>query len=177
MPPEPLSDLDEIDRNILRILAKDPRAPYSDIAERIKEEGHEMSGEGIRYRVSDILDKTSIFFLLAPEQHNWEIVRLAVSAGDDERDKERVIETLSDMKFWLVCRGIGSYDAYAIASAASTREVDDLVTQVREIDEVERVDHSIETDRSTNMNDYLDVEEEYDSVGPSEDGNSSGQEG
>jgi DNA-binding Lrp family transcriptional regulator len=163
MSPEQISDLDEIDRNILRILAKDPRAPYSDIAERIKAEGHEMSGEGIRYRVSDILEKTSIFFLLAPEQHNWEIVRLAISAGDGERDKERLFETLSEKKFWLVCRGVGSYDAYAIASAASTREVDDLITQVRELDVVERVDHSIETDRRTNVNDYLDVEDEGDS--------------
>lgn len=154
-----LSDFDEIDRIILRILAKTPRAPYSDIAQRLKEEGHEMSGEGIRHRVSNILDETSIFFLMEPDQHDWEIVRIAVKTSEQRGDKETAFETLSEMKFWLVCRGFGTYDIYAVASAASSREVDDFVSTVREVDEVERVDHSLETDRDTNVNDYLDVQQ------------------
>lgn len=154
-----ISDLDEIDRIILRILAQDPRAPYSDIAERLKDEGHEMSGEGIRHRVSNILDRTSIFFLLAPEDHTWEIVRLAVRAADGEGDKAAAFETLSDMKFWLVCRGFGDFDFYAVASAATTQEVDDLVSEVRELDVVDEVEHSLETNRRTDVNDYLDVQE------------------
>lgn len=153
-----ISDLDEIDRIILRILAQDPRAPYSDIAERLKEEGHEMSGEGIRHRVSNILDRTSIFFLLAPEEHTWEIVRVAVHAGDDEGDKAAAFETLSDMKFWLVCRGFGDFDFYAVASAASTQEIDELVSEVRELDVIEEVEYSLETNRRTDVNDYLDVQ-------------------
>jgi hypothetical protein len=63
------------------------------------------------------------------------------------------------MKFWLVCRGFGTYDIYAVASAASTQEVDDLVSEVRELDVIDEVDHSLETDRRTDVNDYLDVQE------------------
>lgn len=155
-----LGDLDEIDRVILQILAKEPRAPYSDIADRLKEKGHEMSSQGIRYRVSNILEKTSIFFLVEPDQHDWEIVRLAVKAGDGEDDKEAAFEAIADMKFWLVCRGIGMFDIYAIASAATSREVDELVTDVEELDAVEEVQHSFETDRRTDVNDYLHVQKE-----------------
>ena len=155
MASDQLEGMDEIDRMLLRILAKDPRAPYSDIADELEERGYEMSSEGIRYRVKNIFNKTSIFFLLSPEEHNWEIVRLAVSAVDEEGAKEALFEELSSMRFWLVCRGIGTYDAYAIASAESTQEVDELVTRVEELDEVDSTKHSIETDRRTDVDDYL----------------------
>jgi len=149
------AEMDEIDRNLLRILAKDPRAPYSDIADELEERGYEMSSEGIRYRVKKIFNRTSIFFLLSPDQHDWEIVRIAVDAVDEEGAKSAMVEQLSSMKFWLVVRGVGNFDAYAIASADSTGEVDELVTTVEELDTVASVTHSIETGRWTDVDDYL----------------------
>lgn len=148
-------DADELDRLILKALAEGPRTPYSDIAEQLAEEGHEMSSEGVRHRVSKLLDRTSIFFLLEPEEHEWEIVRLAVSVSDEPRAKGEAMEAIAEMSFWLVTRGIGTYDIYAVATAATNSRVDELVSRVEELDTVVDVEHSIETSRNTNVDDYL----------------------
>jgi DNA-binding Lrp family transcriptional regulator len=59
--------IDEIDRRILAILAKDPRIPYSDISKKLAEEGLELSSEAIRRRVTSLLEITTSFFLLRPD--------------------------------------------------------------------------------------------------------------
>lgn len=148
-------DADELDRLILKALAEGPRTPYSDIAEQLAEEGHEMSSEGVRHRVSKLLDRTSIFFLLEPEEHEWEIVRLAISVSDEPGAKGEAMEAIAEMSFWLVTRGIGTYDIYAVATAATNSRVDELVSRVEELDTVVDVEHSIETSRYTNVDDYL----------------------
>ncbi|WP_336000703.1 Lrp/AsnC family transcriptional regulator [Halorientalis halophila] len=148
-------DADEVDRIILKALANGPRTPYSDIAEQLAAEGHEMSSEGVRHRVSKLLDRTSIFFLLEPDEHEWEIVRLAIRVTDDPDAKATALEEISEMPFWLVTRGVGTYDVYAVASAATNSRVDELVTAVTELEIVESVDHSTETSRHTNVDDYL----------------------
>lgn len=154
-----IDDLDKLDRLILKVLATDPRAPYSDIADRLAEEGYDMSSEGVRYRVSKLLEQTSIFFLLAPSEHNWEIVRLAISVGDDPDAKSKALDAVSEMPFWLVCRGVGSYDIYAVATAASNAEVDRLVREVEELPAVSEVEYSIETERHTDIDTYLSPEQ------------------
>ena len=148
-------DADELDRLILKALADGPRTPYSDIAEQLAAEGHEMSSEGVRHRVSNLLDRTSIFFLLEPEEHDWEIVRLAISVSDEPDSKAEAMEQIAEMSFWLVTRGIGTFDIYAVATAATNSRVDDLVSRVEELDSVVEVEHSIETSRDTNVDDYL----------------------
>lgn len=149
------SGIDEIDRTLLRILSKNPRMPYTSIAEELESEGFEMSGEGVRHRVSKLLDATSTFFLLAPNDHDWEIVRLGITTVDAQGAKSEVIETLTDDGFWLVCRGIGDTDIYAVATATSVDVVDDLVTEVEAHELVSDVDFSIETDRVTDLEQYF----------------------
>ncbi|THE66330.1 Lrp/AsnC family transcriptional regulator [Salinadaptatus halalkaliphilus] len=155
--------VDEIDRAILKVLAQDPRTPYADIADRLVDEGYELSAEGVRNRVSKLLQKTSPFFLLEPEEHDWEILRLAVSVADASGARDDVMERIADMPFWLVCKGIGTYDVYAVATAASNADVDALVQQVKTMETVTNVEFSIETGRDTNVDDYLSpksIEEE-----------------
>jgi DNA-binding Lrp family transcriptional regulator len=154
-----LGNVDQLDRLILKVLAEDPRAPYSDIAEEIAEEGYEMSSEGVRYRVSKLMNQTSIFFLLAPSEHEWEIVRMAVSVSDDPDAKSEALDAISEMPFWLVCRGVGSFDIYAAGTAPSNVEVDALIRDVRELEQVIDVSYSVETERDTNVNDYLSPEQ------------------
>ena len=147
--------VDDIDRTILKILADDPRTPYSEIASGLVEEGHELSTEGVRKRVSKLLKRTSPFFLLAPEEHDWEIVRLAISVADEPGAKDALLDEIAEMPFWLVCKGIGTYDIYAVATAVSNEDVDALVQRVAEIETVADVEFSIETERDTNVDDYL----------------------
>ncbi|ELY50452.1 Lrp/AsnC family transcriptional regulator [Natronolimnohabitans innermongolicus] len=150
-----MNDVDDIDRAILKILADDPRMPYSEIARVLADKGHELSTEGVRKRVSKLLDRTSPFFLLEPEEHDWEIVRLAISVTDEPGAKDALLEEIAEMPFWLVCKGIGTYDIYAVATAVSNEDVDALVQHVREIDTVADIEFSIETSRDTTVDDYL----------------------
>jgi len=150
---------DEIDGHILRILSLDPRAPYSEIAERLKEEGYEMSSEGVRYRVSKLMDATRPFFLLDPEDLGWNIVRVAVTARDREGAKDEAFERMVEMPFWHVTRGLGSCDMFAIGMATSVGEIDEYVTTLRELDAVESVVHTIVTDRVSNLSNYYRTDE------------------
>lgn len=147
--------LDEIDRAILRILSQDPRKPYSDIAADLKEEGYEMSGEGIRYRVTRLFDTTSILLLAAPKEHGWEVLRLFILTENFENAKERAVKALSEMDFWLVCRIVGSFDMYAVATVQSNHEADRLISDVRELESVANVEFAFETGRETNVENYL----------------------
>jgi hypothetical protein len=58
------------------------------------------------------------------------------------------------MPFWLVTRGVGTYDLYAVGMGPTMRAIDDLVTGVRELDAVERVDYSVVTERHSDLDDY-----------------------
>lgn len=147
-------NIDNIDSLILQILSLDPRAPYSEIAEELEEAGYEMSSEGIRYRVSKLLDTTEVFFLLDPEDISWEIVRIAAEAVDEAGAKDELFEKISEMRLWHVVRGIGTYDVYAVGMAPTLSEIDELVTTIEEYDEAKRVDHIVVTDRESNMEDY-----------------------
>ncbi|SEH18180.1 DNA-binding transcriptional regulator, Lrp family [Natronorubrum sediminis] len=150
-----MTDVDDIDRAILKILADDPRTPYSEIARILVDKGYELSTEGVRKRVTKLLERTSPFFLLEPQEHDWEIVRLAISVTDEPGAKDALLDEIAEMPFWLVCKGIGTYDIYAVATAVSNEDVDALVQRVKEIDTVADIEFSIETSRDTNVDDYL----------------------
>lgn len=153
----PSDDLDEIDRTILSILTRDPRLPYSDIADELEAQGFEMSSEGIRYRVSNLFESTSILLLTAPKEHGWEVVRLLVSIADEPDAKEAAFDALSEMDFWMVSKTMGAFDLYAVATVKSNRDADDLITEVRTMEHVERVRHTLETDRVTTVDNYLSL--------------------
>jgi len=150
-----MGDLDEIDRTILRIIAQNPRVPYSDIATELEEEGHEMSSEGIRYRVSNLFETTSILLLTAPQEHGWEVLRLFIEVENAPDAKEQAFEELSEMGVWMSCQLHGTIDLYAVATVRSTQAADDLLNDVRAIDPVTRVEHAIETVRETEIDNYL----------------------
>ena len=150
--------LDEIDRLLLRILSDNPRKPYAEIAEELQNEGFEMSGEGIRNRVGKLFESTSAFFLLAPEEHEWELFRLSVSVTEEKNAKQRVLDQLVEFDLWLVCASLGVPDIYAVGTAVTTQNIDEVVSQVRSLDLVEHVDLSIETARHTNIYNYFPAE-------------------
>lgn len=154
----PPDGLDEIDRNILRILAKDPRMPYGDIAEELEDAGYEMSSEGIRYRVSQLFDTVLVLLMTAPEQHGWEVLRIFVDVKNESEAKERAYEQIQALDFWLVCKNLGSFDLYAVATAQSNMEADRLVNEVRGLDPVAHVEHALETGRETEFDNYLSME-------------------
>ncbi|ODR83486.1 hypothetical protein BG842_12825 [Haladaptatus sp. W1] len=149
--------MDEIDRIVLGILASDPRKPYSDISSLLEERGYEMSSEGIRYRVQNLFDTTSTFFMIDPEEHDWLVLRTAITVVDEPDAKERAIQTLRDDPFWFISSGFGSFDIYAVATAPTTNHVDNLLNDLRGIELVADVEYFIETNRTIDINNYLPI--------------------
>lgn len=149
---------DEIDSTILHILAENPRKPYSEITAELAESGHDMSTEGVRYRVEKILETTTVFFLLDPQETEWELVRLAVTAADESGAKRRTFEALQELPFWHVSSGLGSYDAYAVGSLPNIKAIDEILTKIREYEFVTEVDHLVVTERNRDMNSYLNMD-------------------
>ena len=149
---------DRIDSIILHILAEEPRKPYSEITKELADAGHEMSTEGVRYRVEKILETTTVFFLLDPQETQWELVRLAVTATDESGAKQRTFDLLTDLPFWHVSAGLGSYDVYAVGSLPDVEAVDRTLRKIREHDSVADVDHIIVTERNRDMSSYLNTD-------------------
>ena len=150
-------NLDDIDRVILKILSENPRVPYSDIADQLDAEGYEMSSEGIRYRVSKLFEYSTLFMLTDPKGQGWEMLRLIITVEDEPDAKRTVAEDLIDMSIWLVCRGVGTFDVFAVATVGSNSHADDLIGQVRSHDLVDTVEYSIETARGSNLDNYLSL--------------------
>lgn len=147
-------DVDEIDRELLELLMQDPRMPYSEIASRLEERGHGMSAEGVRRRVGDLFDGSSIFMLTGPQGHDWEVLRVNVAVTDSPGAADAVFDRMDGQEFWLVCRGFGTVDVHAVATVADLEEADELVNAIRGFEEVESVSYFLETERRTDMHDY-----------------------
>jgi DNA-binding Lrp family transcriptional regulator len=150
-----IGEMDDIDRHILRILAEDPRLPYSNIADKLQDIGLEMSSEGVRYRVTNLFDSTSIQLLASPEQYGWNVLRLSITVENEPDAKQKVHEELSDMPIWLNCRVFGSFDLYAVATTSSLRDTDELISDIRELEYVDNIEYSLETERKTDIQNYL----------------------
>jgi DNA-binding Lrp family transcriptional regulator len=160
MPEEHSDNLDEIDRKILRILSEDPRASYAEIAKKLGQDGCEMTAEGIRYRVSQLYESTSLVLMTQPQKHGWENLRLNITTVGGAQTKQRIFEKLSEMPFWIICRGFGSYDLYANATVPSNNKVDQIISDVKDIDGVDDVEFYLETERTTNFDNFLSLQSE-----------------
>ena len=154
MSESPFGAFDEIDTQILVILSEDPRMSYQQLSRRLAEAGYEMSAEGVRRRVTDLMAATTPFFLLDPEQLAWEIVRISVRATDGPGDKDEAFERIADLPFWHVTKGIGTYDIYGVGMAPTLAEVEEMVTEIRGYDCVAEIDFIVVTDRRSDLEDY-----------------------
>ncbi|WP_129113544.1 Lrp/AsnC family transcriptional regulator [Halegenticoccus tardaugens] len=150
-------EMDEIDRIVLGILASNPRTPYSEISDRLEERGYQMSSEGIRYRAQNLFETTSTFFMIDPAEHNWLVLRTAITVVNEADAKERTVEMLREDPFWFISSGFGSFDIYAVATAPTTHEVDDLLNGLRRIECIADVEYFIETNRTIDISKYLPV--------------------
>lgn len=150
--------LDEIDRHLIRILSKDPRASYVELSEELAARGHELTSEAVRRRVQDIMDVTSVFFMLSPDEHGWEIIRIGIHVANEPDAIQHVFEQVKETGTWLVCTGIGSYDVWAIGTSGANEDIQKLLAQIRGIEFVDGVEYFIETSRSTSIEKYLNFE-------------------
>lgn len=150
-----IKGLDEIDRILIRLLSQNPRQSYKELTRKLADRGHEMTSEGVRYRVQRLLEFTSVFFMLEPAVHGWEIVRYGIEVANEPGALETVYDAVFETDVWLVCVGYGSYDLWAIATTESNEGIRSLLTEIRSIEHVENVHHFVETGRQTDLTRYL----------------------
>ncbi|TYL37338.1 AsnC family protein [Natronococcus pandeyae] len=150
-------EIDEIDRRILELLADDPRRPYADIADELTTYDIDMSSEGVRRRVTSLLENMTSFFLPRPDRNNWDVILVTAQVTNEPNAKQTVFESMAKMNFWFVADGFGTFDLYGIATTRTNQEVDELLTKVRSLESVAEMDYFIETDRAVNIQKYLPV--------------------
>ena len=123
--------MDELDRQILAILRRDSRTPYTEIAERVG------TSEGtVRNRVERLIDEDVIErFTIATRTGNVQaMIEVGVAVDVDTSHISDLMAEWTEVDFvWQVS---GEEDIVVVADAADTGSLNDIITRARELDEV-----------------------------------------
>lgn len=123
--------MDELDREILDVLRRDARIPYTEIADRVG------TSEGtVRNRVDRMLETGVIErFTVATRTGNIKaMIELSVDVAVDTTGvTKRLAEWDAVDYVWQVS---GEQDVVLIVDASDTTAVNDLITRARDVEEV-----------------------------------------
>ncbi|WP_246983998.1 Lrp/AsnC family transcriptional regulator [Halorientalis marina] len=123
--------MDELDREILSILRRDARTPYTEIADRVG------TSEGtVRNRVERLVEEGIIerFTVSTSTGNVKSMIELSVDVNvDTAAVADRIIEWKEVDFVWQVS---GDEDIVLVVDAADTERVNELITRARELDEV-----------------------------------------
>ena len=123
--------MDDLDDRILRILRRDARTPYTEIADRVG------TSEGtVRNRVEQLVEDGVIErFTVATRTGNVKaMIEVGVDVSVDTHDiSDRVAEWPEVDFVWQVS---GEEDIVFVVDAQDTERVNEIITQTRELDEV-----------------------------------------
>jgi DNA-binding Lrp family transcriptional regulator len=124
--------MDDLDRRILGILRRDARIPYTEIAERVG------TSEGtVRNRVERMLDQGTIErFTVATRTGNVKaMIEVSVAVDVNTAQVSEAMAEWEEVDFvWQVS---GEEDVVLVVDAIDTDALNDLITQARELDEVQ----------------------------------------
>ena len=123
--------MDDLDREILSILRRDARTPYTEIADRVG------TSEGtVRNRVERLVEDGVIErFTVATRTGNVKaMIEVSVDVNVDTAEVSDRIAEWQEVDFvWQVS---GEEDIVLVVDAADTSNLNDLITRARELDEV-----------------------------------------
>jgi len=123
--------MDEVDRQILDILRRDARTPYTEIADEIG------TSEGtVRNRVEAMIEDGVIErFTVATRTGNVKaMVEISVDVNVNTQGVTEEMAEWAEVDFvWQVS---GEEDIVLVADAADTSGLNDLITRARELEEV-----------------------------------------
>ena len=123
--------MDDLDRQILTILRRDSRTPYTEIADRVG------TSEGtVRNRVERLIDESIIErFTVATRTGNVKaMVEIGVAVDVDTGEISGRMADWTEVDFvWQVS---GEEDVVIVADTADTGALNELITSARELDEV-----------------------------------------
>jgi DNA-binding Lrp family transcriptional regulator len=123
--------MDSLDREILAILRRDSRTPYTEIADQVG------TSEGtVRNRVERLVDEGVIErFTVATRTGNVKaMIEVGVAVDVDTTEVSERMAEWSEVDFvWQVS---GEEDIVVVADTTDTGALNDLITKAREMDEV-----------------------------------------
>jgi len=123
--------MDDVDRQILGILRRDARTPYTEIADEIG------TSEGtVRNRVESLIEDGVIErFTVSTRTGNVKaMIETSVDVNVNTQGVTEVMAEWAEVDFvWQVS---GEEDIVLVADAADTSSLNDLITRARELDEV-----------------------------------------
>jgi len=123
--------MDDLDREILNILRRDARTPYTEIADDVG------TSEGtVRNRVESLVEEGVIErFTVATRTGNVKaMIEVGVDVSVDTHDiSDRVAEWTEVDFVWQVS---GEEDIVFVVDAQDTERVNEIITQTRELEEV-----------------------------------------
>ena len=123
--------MDDLDREILAILRRDSRTPYTEIADRVG------TSEGtVRNRVERLIEEGTIErFTVATRTGNVKaMVEIGVAVDVDTGDISGRMADWTEVDFvWQVS---GEEDIVVVADTADTGTLNGMITRARELDEV-----------------------------------------
>ena len=123
--------MDDLDRQILDILRRDARTPYTEIADEVG------TSEGtVRNRVERMMDDDIIErFTISTRTGNVQaMLEISVAVDVDTKGVSERMAEWDEVDFvWMVS---GEQDVVLVVDAADTRGVNDLITKARDQEEV-----------------------------------------
>ncbi|SIR78116.1 Lrp/AsnC family transcriptional regulator [Natronorubrum thiooxidans] len=123
--------MDDLDRQILDILRRDARTPYTEIADEV-----ETSEGTVRNRVERMMDDDVIErFTISTRTGNVKaMLEISVAVDVDTKAVSERMAEWEEVDFvWMVS---GEQDIVLVVDAADTRGVNDLITKARDQTEV-----------------------------------------
>ncbi|WP_290810479.1 Lrp/AsnC family transcriptional regulator [Halovivax sp.] len=123
--------MDELDRQILAILRRDARTPYTEIADEVGTSEGTVRNRVDRMTEDDVIER----FTVATRTGNVKaMIEIGVAVDVDTREiSERMAEWAEVDFAWQVS---GEEDVVLVVDAADTRGINELITKAREQDEV-----------------------------------------
>ena len=124
-------EMDSLDRDILDILRRDARTPYTEIASAV-----ETSEGTVRNRVERLIDDGIIErFTISTRTGNVKaMVEIGVAVDVDTTEVSSRMAEWNEVDFvWQVS---GEADIVLVVDAADTRRVNDLITKARSLEDV-----------------------------------------
>jgi len=123
--------MDDLDREILTILRRDSRTPYTEIADEV-----DTSEGTVRNRVERMLED-GVIERFTVSTHTGNLKAMVEIEVDVDVDTHAVSESMADWSqvdfVWMVS---GEEDIVLVVDAPDTQGVNDLITKARELSEV-----------------------------------------
>lgn len=95
-----MSELDEINKELLRLLGKNSRAQFSKLREALAKKGHELTREAVEYRVKRMTENGIIrkFAVITdPEKIGYQLCCYVETNLKDPRKRDEVGEMLAEL--------------------------------------------------------------------------------